>query len=114
MVFDVYSCKATMDYEEVICTPSGAKQLEVRIPDDFYEEHELKPRSNMEIIIDIDALQLPYSTLPTLQPVVETYEQLINEDEEEIMSKIDSNLDKRITVDLGLTPSEFTGVSIER
>ena len=46
--------------------------------------------------------------------MVETYERLVNEDGEDVLSKVDSNLDQRSTIDLGLRPSEFMGVSIQR
>ena len=54
-----------LEFEELICHTTGPRELQVRIPTDFFVEKEIEPRTQYEITVDLQALQLPYSTAAT-------------------------------------------------
>ena len=52
----LYKCTAWLEFEDLPCATIGPRQLRVKIPTDFFEEKDIEPRTQYEIIIDLQAV----------------------------------------------------------
>ena len=86
-----YECKALLEFEELICATTGPQEIQIRVPTDFFEEFEIDTRLQYEITVELEAVQLPHSTVATRNVIVESFERFVTDEGNFKFSEIDSN-----------------------